>query len=160
MAEHPFLVISVPNADAVIKQLGGINDQLVRNMGEAMKSSEADLFKEENDRVPVKTGTLRRSWSLKIPQKIAGPSGTVGYEGGIGTNLVYAPIVEFGFNGTVRAHTRHSAFGRQTKPFTVPAHHRTQRPRPYALPALAAATPTIRQRHADAMAAAAEGKDY
>lgn len=160
MAEKPLLVITVPNADTVIRQLGGINEQVVRNMGAAMRDASSDLFQEENKRVPVRTGTLRRSWSMKPPTPVSGAGGTVGFEGGIGTNLVYAPIVEFGFNGIVRAHTRTVAFGRKVAPFTVPAHHRTQRPRPYALPALAAATPTIRQRHADAMAAAAEGKDY
>ena len=160
MAEKIQLSIGIENAKGVERALDQRRALVETNMRRAMMWAQADLHKNLDQRVPKVTRTLQRSWSIRGPKPIAGYGAIIGYEGGVGSNLVYAPIVEFGFDGTVKAHTRRSAFGRPTRPYTVPAHHRKQRPRPYAIPAFRASEDTIRQRHNDALNAAVEGRSY
>ncbi len=63
----------------------------------------------------VVTGRLRRSINIKVSESTTGVQGTVG------TNVAYAHVHEFGFQGTVsvREHLRTSKLGNQ---FTVRAH--------------------------------------
>lgn len=119
----------------------------------AMTESMHEVMKQQKDRVPVKSGTLRRSWNEKLPPDAA-PSG-LGYTGIIGTNISYAAAVEFGFHGpeTVRAHIRSMVYGRTVTPFTVPTFTRTanQPSEPYARPGLEAARGTVEALHAKAV---------
>ena len=72
----------------------------------------------------VRTGTLRRSINQRVIQE------PTAIWGSVGTNVKYARVHEYGFQGqvTVKAHLRtiHQAFGRPIKPvtFTMPAHAR------------------------------------
>jgi hypothetical protein len=128
-------------------------DRLQRHLLTAMTESEIELLKEIMDRTPVRTGNLRRSENAEFPPK-AQPQG-IGYIGRILIGAEYAAAVEFGKHGReqVRAHTRTSAFGRETAPFTVRAHTRqaNQPARPYARPGIEAAVPTIRELHVKAV---------
>lgn len=80
-------------------------ERLKKNLLVAMKESLAEVTKELKERVPVKTGTLRRSWNPKLPPK-ANDQG--GYDGKVASNLRYAAFMEFGFHDKeqVKAHTR------------------------------------------------------
>ncbi len=49
----------------------------------------------------------------------------------VGTNIIYAAIHQFGGPFTIPAHTRHSAFGRPTKPYTFPATQKNMPARPF-----------------------------
>lgn len=66
----------------------------------------------------VVTGRLRRSINAKITESVTG------VEGSVGTNVAYAHVHEFGFDGTVsvREHLSRSKLGNQ---FTVRQHNRT-----------------------------------
>jgi len=83
----------------------------------------------------IDTGSLLNSIRYRIMKR--GPVSIVQI-GSFG--VPYAAAHEFGFDGpvTVRAHTRVSAFGRPTKPYTMPTHTRWHRvaKRPYLRPAV------------------------
>lgn len=119
----------------------------------AMTESMHEVMKEQKDRVPVRSGTLRRSWNEKLPPDAA-PSG-LGYTGTIGSNLEYAAAVEFGFHGpeTVRAHIRSMVYGRTVTPFTVPSFTRTanQPAHHYATGGLDAARGAVEALHVKAV---------
>lgn len=102
-----------------------------------------------------KTRRLQRSWVEKPSVEIPG-----GWLGGVGSNVEYAAIHEFGGEGrasaNVRAHTRQitQAFGRPLKKATtvsVKAFTRSQHwkipARPYARPSLAARAQAILAIH-------------
>jgi hypothetical protein len=129
-------------------------ERLQKRLLDAMNESLIELTKEVKERVPVKTGTLRRSWNPEWPPK-ANSSGAPGYSGRVVSNLSYAAYQEFGFQGVeqVKAHERSECFGRQTRPFMVPAHSRQvdYAGKPYARPALAAVTPRIVEIHQQAV---------
>jgi len=78
-----------------------------------------------------RTGTLRRSWTVG---KVVTSGTKVSTK--IGSNVKYAAIHEFGGMITVPAHTRTSAFGRKTKPYTMPAKWFGMPKRPYVAPAI------------------------
>ena len=82
----------------------------------------------------IDTGTLLNSVRYKLFQSGPVSGVTVGSYG-----VPYAAAHEFGFNEqvTVKTHTRTKAFGRATKPYTVPQYTRFQRieKRPYLSPA-------------------------
>lgn len=138
-------------------------ERMKKHLLEAMKQSLYEVTKELKDRVPVKTGTLRRSWNPQPPK--ANAEG--GFDGKVSTNLSYAAFMEFGFHGVeqVKAHTRNvkgglnrvstrvlgsirAAFGLGTGGF-VRAHSRTidYAGKPYARPGLLAAKPEIEAHH-------------
>ena len=83
----------------------------------------------------IDTGTLLNSIRYRLFQMGSVSGVTVGSYG-----VPYAAAHEFGFQGpvTVRSHTRVKAFGRPTKPYTVPQYTRFQRvaERPYLRPAV------------------------
>ena len=96
-------------------------------------------------RLTSRTGTLRRSIRVNrtgLPRSVQ-----------IGTDLVYGAVHEVGGrisvpSSTVKAHTRSSAFGRKTRPFTVPSHTRRAHSaeyndRPFLQPALDKIAPQI-----------------
>jgi hypothetical protein len=149
-----------PNIQIDVSELAGgaaafrsYPERLQTHLLEAMTGSMHEVTKEQKDRIPVVTGTLRREWNEKLPPD-ANSSG-LGYTGTIGTNLAYAAAVEFGFQGieTVRAHIRSIAFGRTVTPFTVPAHTRVanQPARHYAADGLNAARDTVEALHRKAI---------
>lgn len=129
-------------------------ERLQKRLLDAMNESLIELTKEIKERVPVKSGTLRRSWNPEFPPK-ANESGAPGHMGRVVSNLSYAAYQEFGFHGVeqVKAHSRNECFGRQTKPFMVPAHSRNvdYAGKPYARPALAAVTPRVVEIHKQAV---------
>lgn len=126
-------------------------EKLKKNLRAAMVWSQREVLKESKDRVHVVTGTLRRSISAPAPEE----NSEGGWTGRVGTNVRYAAMEEFGYSGPqqVRAHIRHSAFGRETKPFSVRAHVRTlnRKEHPYLRPALAAARDEIIRLHTKAI---------
>ena len=71
----------------------------------AMRNTIIEIMFRLKSLVPVKTGTLRRSWQAKELKQ--GPDG-VGWIGGMGSNLSYAAAVEFGKHQPeqVRTYTR------------------------------------------------------
>jgi hypothetical protein len=125
-------------------------ERLRAHMKKAMQFSLEEVLKHALDLVHVRTGTLRRSINMSQPIEAGS-----GFDGKVGTNLVYGPMEEFGFAGTqkVRSFTRSGAFGRPTKPYTVSAFTRqVNRPEhPYLRPALARATDAIRAHHEKAV---------
>lgn len=144
--------------DVDISQIAGAEEafkrmpeRLKKHMKLAMTDSLSKILEGAFDRVHVITGTLRRSITASHP--IENDRG--GYDGKVGTNLVYARMEEYGFTGpqNVRAFQRESAFGRPTRPYTVPAHTRNiNRPEhPYMRPALAAARDSIVKYHQQAV---------
>jgi hypothetical protein len=128
-------------------------ERLQRHLLSAMTGSMHEVMKEQKDRIPVKSGTLRKEWNEELPPTPAASG--LGYTGKIGTNLIYARPVELGFHGpeTVRAHIRDVAFGRTVTPFTVPSFTRNanQPAQPYARPGLEAARDTVQALHVKAV---------
>jgi hypothetical protein len=150
------VTVDVSQIEGAARAFRDYPDRLKKHLGVAMTDSLHEVTKELKDRVPVKTGALRRSWNEELPVKSNPDDASgIGFVGTLGTNLVYARIVEYGFQGIeiVSAHTRSECFGRPTRPFTVPAHTRTvNRPaHPYARPALEVAAPRIQQFHREAI---------
>jgi hypothetical protein len=153
------------------------------NLRSALGWSRNVLMKEitAEGRIPVVTGTLRRSFSLMPIKDIPG-----GFESGVGTALVYAPVVEFGFDGMVRAHVRRTRsrdvstslgtasttdkLGRTrtrerrqlqaTGICFVKSFHRKQRAHPYIRPGIEASIPEITQLFKDSVNAATRGEQF
>jgi hypothetical protein len=116
-------------------------------------------LKLSNEVLHVRTGNLRRNWSIKSPVPLA--TGT-GWSGGVGTKIEYAAYHEFGFHGTqsVRAHTRAQAArggagrkGASTGTVSVRAHSRTVNypGHPYARPSLGESQPDAKATHVSAI---------
>ena len=147
------IVIDVSEIAGGARAFASYPARLQEHLLEAMEFSMHEVHKEISDRVPVKTGTLRRSINEELPPQAA--STGIGYTGIIGTNLVYARAVEYGFHGpeTVRAHIRSVVFGKTVSPFTVPTFTRTGNTpaQPYAEPGLAAARDTVEELHIKAI---------
>lgn len=116
-----------------------------------------------------RTGTLLRSWSMKAPREYARG---IGWIGGVGSNLEYAAVHEYGFRGAVnvRAHLRHSARTRMasgkfrkrekgaTATINVRAHVRQMNlpARPYARPSIEESIDQAQREHIDAVSRAWE----
>jgi len=103
----------------------------------------------------VRTGNLRRGWTMRQPEPLPGE---IGFLGGIGTAVEYDPIHEFGFEGSVsvRAHSRQSKGG---KAYDVRAHARqvSVPARPHARPAMLESRPEIQAFHEKAVTKALDG---
>lgn len=129
-------------------------ERLQQRLLDAMMASEFAVLKQIGDRTPVRTGNLRRSETADLPPKPQ-PDGKLGWLGRVLIGAEYGRAVEFGKTKRekVRAHVRSEAWGRPTQPFTVRAHMRTpnQPAHPFVRPGLAAAEPTVRDRHVDAV---------
>lgn len=119
-----------------------------------MMSSEFALLKQIGDRTPVRTGNLRRSETAELPPSPQ-PDGKLGWIGRVIIGAEYARAVEFGKTKRekVRSHTRSTAFGKPTEPYTVRAHMRTpnQPAHPFVRPGLAAAAPEVKAKHVTAV---------
>lgn len=141
---------------------GKMPDRLQGRLRTANIQSQAELLKEIKDRVPVLSGTLRRSWNASAPKPVAG--GGAGYTGTVGSNLDYARYQDEGFHGTEfvsPSRPRTQAFGRETKPYFVSPFTRnvSYEGKNYIKPAVVAALPAIQQHHVDAVRAAVEQTD-
>lgn len=93
---------AVPVAERLFREYP---KELAKHLRVAMVNAEVEVLFRLKQNVHVITGTLRRSWQAKPVEQ--GEDG-VGWKGGAGSTLVYAPIEEYGRQGTeqVRAHTR------------------------------------------------------
>lgn len=142
-------VSQIAGAEAAFRQVPA---RLKKHMKTAMQDSLYEVLKHGMDRVHVITGTLRRSITATRPIENTGG----GYDGKVGTNLVYAKMEEYGYSGpqNVRSHTRTRAFGRETRPYIVGAFTRNiNRPEhPYLRPALAESRDAIIRFHQQAVA--------
>lgn len=105
----------------ILASLQNKDDLLQRKMAIAMVQS-VQLVRTNVLRsglVPYKTGTLRRS----ITTAIIGTR-VEDMRGFIGSNLPYAAVHEYGGSWTFH---RHSAFGRETRPFSYTANYKARR---------------------------------
>lgn len=104
-------------SEALLAQLLGTSDRLTVSMRTAVQrlsiivQSAVKADKLTGQALHVRTGTLRRSINRVVTETERGVYATVG------TNVKYAAIHEYGFNGdqTVRAHTRRSALQMSAK---------------------------------------------
>jgi hypothetical protein len=140
----------------------------------AMRNTVVEILYRLKSLVPVKTGTLRRSWQAKpLEQNTDG----IGWVSGMGTNLQYAAAVEFGKHEpeNVKAYARRNRsrtqfektagganrklHGRKVGAMTGFASVRafTRQPnmkaQPYARPALSEGQEAVRRLHEIAIAA-------
>jgi hypothetical protein len=101
-----------PNFQKLLKKFGGMSKEITDAARKALVKSVVHVSSKVlgSGRVPYLRGDLRRS----ILPFYSGMSGTgdLNMEGGVGTDKVYAPIHELGL-----AVTRHSAWGRPTRPY-------------------------------------------
>lgn len=102
------------NFKKLLKKADGLSAELRKALERALVKSVIHLHSAVlgSGRVPYKSGTLRRS-ILPFYNGLSG-SGDSPMDGGVGTDVKYAPIHEFGL-----AVKRTSAWGRKTKPFTA-----------------------------------------
>lgn len=150
---QPALSVDV-RAEALLARLSGAAEQLRANVtrvitrGSLTVQARVKEQKLTGQVLSVRTGTLRRSINRRIE---AGPDGIFAT---VGTNVRYAAIHEYGFNGTsnVKAHTRKitQAFGkplREAALQNVRAHSRkvNMPARPFLRPALQEEWPAIRE---------------
>ena len=146
--------IDLSHVDRAAEMWRRFPERLQKRLRGAMVTSLVETEKQIKDRIPGRSGTLRRKFSADPSPTPAGSS--AGWIGHLGVHLPYAAYQEWGFHGTenVRAHTRRSAFGRETRPFQVPAYTRNVNyaGRPYARPGITAAAPKIGTIHKDAVA--------
>jgi hypothetical protein len=146
------LTIDVSQIAGAAEAFAKMPERMKKHLRTAMVDSEQEVFKHAFDRVHVISGTLKRSITMAPPTENSGG----GYDGKIGTNLVYARMEEYGYTGpqNVRSHQRTHAFGRTTRPFTVPAFTRNinRREHPYMRPALAQARDAIIRYHQKSIA--------
>ncbi len=109
--------------EAVMARLHGTQERLATNIRRAVMRLAIEVQaavkaeKLSGQVLHVRTGTLRRSINYRIEEAQASTMATVG------TNVEYAAIHEYGFNGTVSVseHARRSALGNA---YTVGAHTR------------------------------------
>ncbi len=122
------LAFSKQNPERLRKMLFQLPDRLVMRVRRDwhLNWGGAQRVRKQKGKAPgIVTGRLRNSIE-PIPPRVSGDD----YETGVKTNVEYAGVHEFGFNGTVnvRAHRRTmtQAWGRPTAPFTqnVRAHDR------------------------------------
>lgn len=165
----PIVTIEIDGAESqrAAERIPGLMERMKANLKAANVWSAREVMKEVTltGRIPFKTGTLRRSFSIKPQKQLPGS-----FETSVGTKLGYAPVLEFGFDGTikshmVRAHQRTVAFGKVVNPFTVGpyqvgAYHLTRRARPYIRPGIQAAIPRITSLHKEAAEAAIKGQAF
>lgn len=99
------------NFKKIMVQIGGLHGKLRDAAQRALVRSVVHVSSQVlgSGRVPYKTGNLRRS-ILPFYKGINTPSGDM--EGGVGTDVKYAPIHEYGL-----AVKRRTAWGRKTRPY-------------------------------------------
>jgi hypothetical protein len=145
------ITVDVSQIDRAAEAFAKAPDRLKKHLKTAMTDSLHEVLKGAFDRVHYISGTLRRSITSSRPIENMGG----GYDGKVGTNLVYARMEEYGFKGpqNVKAHQRTSAFGRPTRPYTVgPFTRNINRPEhPYMRPGLAASRDAIVRYHQQAV---------
>jgi Bacteriophage HK97-gp10, putative tail-component len=144
------IVIDTSALERIGRQMAGIGARLKAELLTAMRESQTDLLDEIWTRVPVKSGTLHRSWTAREPMPGAG----VGWKGVVASGLKsYAAFQEFGFHGAenVRAHSR---LGHPVRAFTRSVNYAG---RPYVRPSIPVAIPKIAGRHKDAVDRAMKG---
>lgn len=115
-------------ADKIIKEIE-------RRQAAGMEAAGAVVASEARERCPIDTGRLRRSIQPGRPEKLGPDSWRVE----VGTNVEYAPYVEFGTKAHVITPKRKKAlyWKGAEHPVKVVQHPGTQ-PRPYLFPALEA----------------------
>lgn len=99
------ITLSAPSLEQAESLLRDYPRRLSFALKIAMRNSIIEILYRLKSLVPVKTGTLRRSWQAKpLEQNADG----IGWISGIGTNLSYAAAVEFGKHDpeTVHGYTR------------------------------------------------------
>lgn len=101
------------NFKRIMKKMGGLHGDLREGARKALVRSVTHVTDAVlgSGRVPYRRGDLRRSIA-PFYRNLEAPSGDM--EGGTGTDKIYAPIHEYGL-----AVTRHSAFGRPTRPYVA-----------------------------------------
>ena len=101
------------NFRKMVKKMGGLTKEMRDAAKRALIRSVTHVSSQVlgSGRVPYRRGDLRRS-ILPFYEGINSPSGVM--EGGVGTDKIYAPIHELGL-----AVTRHSAWGRPTRPYVA-----------------------------------------
>lgn len=99
------------NFKKIITQLGGLHGKLRDAAKRALVRSVTHVSSQVlgSGRVPYRTGNLRRS-ILPFYEGVNNPTGDM--EGGVGTDVKYARIHEYGL-----AVRRKTAWGRKTKPY-------------------------------------------
>lgn len=102
-------VVVAVSAESLIARLKGMPEKFRIRVGIAVARLTIKIQARVKDKLSgevlhVRTGTLRRSINREVQQRSDGIFGVVG------TNVEYAAVHEFGFNGavTVRAHLRRS----------------------------------------------------
>jgi phage gpG-like protein len=139
----------VVGADAVERRLLGMSAKIHQRIVRAVTRLGIELQRDvktllSGPALSVRTGRLRRG----VNQRTDDDGATV--RSRTGENVEYAAFHELGYHGsqTVKAHQRTSAFGRETKPFTVPQHSRRvdYAGRPFLRPALDAKRADIKAR--------------
>lgn len=99
------------NNDGLFRRLSALPPAIQRAKKLALTRAGLEIQGKAVPWAPVKTGNLRRSITKRQT------ADTVA----VGTNLIYAPPLDRG--SYIRAHTRTSAFGRQTKPYQMPGRY-------------------------------------
>lgn len=195
MAQGNTFIVEIktdPPISQAIANLGAVRDATIANLREATERAALEIQAEigkvgPSPYTPRITGTLVRSWTERggalLFGELKAEGRGVGFEARVGSNLIYAPIVEYGYSGPVRAHTRRVEsrstvvqVGTGLRKFRgvmrevpkyqrtaqgiafVRAYNRTQPARPYAEPAMKRAIPAIRGFISQAVAAGARGQ--
>jgi hypothetical protein len=108
------ITVDVSQIDRAAEAFAKAPERLKKHLKLAMTDSLSEVLKGAMDRVHVVTGTLRRSITASRPVENEGG----GYDGRVGTRVVYGPMEEYGVTNqtqNVRAYTRNvksrSVFG-------------------------------------------------
>jgi hypothetical protein len=179
--------VMMPMLPQSLKRLDQVRAATVANIEQATRAAALEMHAEISKVPPMHriSGTLARSWSDRTTAfgDLSVGERKVGFIAKVGSNLVYAPIEEYGYNGPIRAHTRRVksrdvrrliGFGlrmmgkRGLQPMPkyervaqgvcfVKAHTMHRDAHPYATPGMKRALPAIRGYFKQAVAAGSKG---